>query len=119
MEIFTKDLDIWILIGEDNAARLIAALDDFGMGSVGLEPADFLEPEMVVQLGYPPYRIDLITSASGVIFDSCWDRRLTISVGSVEAGLISYEDLIANKQASGRPQDIVDVGVLTQLRPND
>lgn len=115
----TKDLDVWILIGEDNAERLVAALDDFGMGSVGLEPTDFLEPEMVVQLGYPPYRIDLITSASGVTFDSCWDRRLTISVGSVEAGLISYEDLIANKQASGRPQDIVDVGVLTQLRPKE
>jgi hypothetical protein len=115
----TKHLDVWILIGEDNAERLIAALDDFGMGSVGLEPADFLEPDFVVQLGYPPYRIDLITSASGVTFDSCWDRRLTISVGSVEAGLISYNDLIANKRASGRPQDIVDVGILTQLRPKD
>lgn len=115
----TKDLDVWVLMGEDNAERLIAALDDFGMGSVGLEPADFLEPEIVVQLGYPPYRIDLITSASGVVFDSCWDRRLTISVGSVEAGLISYDDLVANKQASGRPQDIVDVGVLTRLRPKD
>ncbi len=60
------------------------------MGSVGLEPADFLEPEIVIQLGYPPYRIDLITSASGVVFNSCWDRRLTVTVGSVEAGLISY-----------------------------
>lgn len=115
----TKDLDLWVLISEDNSERLVAALEDFGMGSVGLEPTDFLEPEIVVQLGYPPYRIDLITSASGVSFDSCWDRRLTIAVGSVEAGLISYDDLIANKQATGRPQDIVDVGVLTQLRPKD
>jgi hypothetical protein len=115
----TKDLDVWILIDENNAERLVAALDDFGMGSVGLEPADFLEPEIVVQLGYPPYRIDLITSASGVEFTSCWDRRLTISVGSVEAGLISYDDLIANKRASGRPQDIVDVDVLSQLRPEE
>ena len=115
----TKDLDVWVLMEEENAVRLVSALDDFGMASVGLVPADFLEPEIVVQLGYPPYRIDLITSASGVVFDSCWDRRLTISVGSVEAGLISYEDLIKNKQASGRPQDIVDVGVLSQLGPSD
>ena len=48
-------------MGENNAERLVAALDDFGMGSVGLEPADFLEPEMVVQLGHSPYRIDLNT----------------------------------------------------------
>lgn len=115
----TKDLDVWVLMDEDNAVRLVAALDDFGMGSVGLVPADFLEPEIVVQLGYPPYRIDLITSASGVDFDSCWERRLNIAVGSVEIGLISFDDLIANKQASGRPQDIVDVGVLTQRRPKD
>ncbi|MFT7600545.1 MAG: hypothetical protein ACI8TP_003488 [Acidimicrobiales bacterium] len=88
------------------------------MESVGLEAADFLEPEIVVQLGYPPVRIDLITTATGVDFEFCWDRRLAVQVGSVEAGFISYEDLIANKRASGRPQDLVDVEAL-ESEPSD
>ena len=108
----TKDLDVWILADDDNAERLVAAIDDFGMESVGLESSDFMEPEIVVQLGYPPVRIDLLTSASGVEFGACWERRMLVTVGSVEAGFISYDDLIANKRASGRAQDAVDVEVL-------
>ncbi len=108
----TKDLDVWILVESDNAERLVGALDDFGMESVGLKPSDFMEPEVVIQLGFPPVRIDLLTSASGVDFQESWSRRMTIAVGSVEAGFISYEDLLANKRASGRPQDLVDVDVL-------
>ncbi len=108
----TKDLDVWVMIEPDNAERLVLALEDFGMDSVGLDASDFAEPDIVVQLGYPPMRIDLLTSASGVDFETCWTRRMSVSVGSVEAGFISYEDLIANKRASGRPQDVVDVGVL-------
>lgn len=112
----TKDLDVWILIDEENAERLVVALGDFGLSSVGLEPSDFLEPEIVVQLGYPPVRIDLLTSATGVDFEDCWDRRMLVTVGSVQAGFISYDDLIANKRASGRSQDAVDVEVLEGMR---
>ena len=108
----TKDLDVWIMIEHHNAEKLVDALGDFGMESVGLESADFMEPEIVVQLGYPPVRIDLITSATGVDFEGCWERRMPVSVGSVEAGFLSYDDLIANKRASARPQDLVDVDVL-------
>ncbi|MDH3194406.1 MAG: hypothetical protein OEM40_08825 [Acidimicrobiia bacterium] len=111
----TKDLDVWIMIEPANAERLIEALNDFGMGSVGLEADDFLEPEVVVQLGYPPMRIDLITSASGVDFEQCWDNRALVPVGSVVAGFISREDLIANKMASARPQDLVDADILRDL----
>jgi hypothetical protein len=79
----TKDLDVWVMIDPGNAKRLVRALGDFGMESVGLEPADFLEPDVIVQLGYPPVRIDLITSATGVDFDECWDHRMVVQVGSV------------------------------------
>ncbi len=84
------------------------------MESVGLEPSDFLEPNVEVQLGYPPVRIDLITSASGVEFEQCWERRVTVQVGSVEAAFISEADLIVHKKACGRPQDLVDVQVLEE-----
>jgi hypothetical protein len=62
-------------------------------------------------VGYPPVRIDLITSATGIEFDSCWENRMAVPVGRVEAGFISYLDLIKNKKASARPQDLVDVQV--------
>ncbi len=104
----TKDLDVWVMIDPANADRLVAALDQFGMGSLGLQPADFLEPEVVVQLGYPPVRIDILTSIDGVHFERCWEDRIAIDVGGVEAGFISAHDLIVNKRASGRPQDLLD-----------
>lgn len=111
----TKDLDVWILADPENADRLIEALDDFGMGSIGLTRDDFLEPDVVIQLGYPPVRIDILTSISGVSFDECWDNRVVIDIGSVEAGLISAADLIANKRAAGRPQVLVDADILAEL----
>ncbi len=112
----TKDLDVWILIDRDNAERLIEALGDFGMGSIGLTCEDFLEPEMVVQLGYPPIRIDILTSISGVSFEDCWTRRVSVDVGGVDAGFISVDDLIANKRAAGRPQDLVDADEMERRR---
>jgi len=109
----TKDLDVWVWIDDDNADRLVEALRDFGFGETGLTAADFLDPEVVVQLGYPPLRIDLLTSASGLDFEACWERRLDVGVGSVSAGIVSLDDLVANKRASGRPQDLVDIAILT------
>ncbi len=111
----TKDLDVWVLIDPTNADHLIQALEDFGMASVGLTADDFLEPEVVVQLGYPPIRIDLLTSVSGVTFEDCWANRVIVDVGGIEAGFISADDLITNKRASGRPQDLVDADILEQL----
>ena len=112
----TKDLDVWVLIDPGNAERLVLALEDFGMESVGLTPADFMEPDVVVQLGYPPLRIDLLTSVTGVAFTDCWENRVILDVGGVEAGFISLPDLIANKRAAGRPQDVVGADVLGDRR---
>jgi hypothetical protein len=58
---YTKDIDIWIEMTLENAAKLIQALQQFGFGSLGLTSEDFLAPDQVIQLGYPPNRIDLIT----------------------------------------------------------
>ena len=121
MEILTKDFVEFI---ECCAAREVEFLvvGGYALAAHGhpratknLEADDFLEPEVIVQLGYPPMRIDLITSATGVDFDQCWDNRVVVPVGSVMAGFISREDLIANKVASARPQDLVDVDILRDL----
>lgn len=110
----TKDLDVWLMSDPDNAERVVAALHDFGMGTLGLTAQDFLEPDIVVQLGYPPVRIDLLTSISGVTFEECWNNRLLVDVGGLPVGFISAEDLIRNKRAAGRPQDLVDADTLEE-----
>ena len=109
---FTKDLDVWVLVDPANAVRIIEALDDFGFGSLGLTADDFVEDDTIVQLGYPPKRIDIITSATGVDFYLCWHRRVEITIGSVTVPFMSADDLIANKKAAGRPQDLADVAAL-------
>ncbi len=109
---FTKDLDVWILVDPTNATRLTAALDSFGFGSLGLSPHDFLEEDTVIQLGYPPKRIDLLTSATGVDFAECWTRRVEFPIGDLSVPFISAEDLVVNKRAAARPQDLADVAAL-------
>ncbi|HEY7223085.1 MAG TPA: nucleotidyl transferase AbiEii/AbiGii toxin family protein [Micromonosporaceae bacterium] len=116
---FTKDLDVWVWVDDQNANRLVAALDDFGFGSVGLTPDDFLEEGMVVQLGYPPKRIDIITQVDGVEFDPCWERHIEVDIGGQRVPFISVEDLLANKKASGRPRDLADAAAIEQLSDED
>ena len=110
---FTGDLDAWVWADEANAARILAALGDFGFGDVGVTVADFSRADSIVQLGFPPYRIDILTSIDGVAFDDAWTRRVTMDVGSLRVPFISREDLIVNKRAVGRPQDLADVDRLT------
>lgn len=75
----------------------------------------------MIQLGYAPKRIDLLTSADGLDFESSWDRRVEIDVGGQPIAFVSAADLIANKQAVGRLQDLADVEVLQGRagRPGD
>ncbi len=106
---YTKDLDIWIESIPENAARLVLALDAFGFGSLGLQAQDFLEPDQIIQLGYPPNRVDLMTSVPGVQFDPCYDARVEVSIEGVNVNFIDLENLKKNKKASGRLQDLADL----------
>ncbi len=85
------------------------AIDQFGFGSLGLQAADFNEPDQVVQLGHPPIRIDLMTSILGVEFGSCHSSRVRTSVDGVAVDFIDLENLKRNKRATGRAQDLADV----------
>jgi len=112
---YTKDLDIWIEMDSANAQRLMEALAEFGFGSVGLTQADFTTPDQIIQLGYPPSRIDLITTPDGVDFNTCYQSKLEISVSDVRVNFIDLENLKLNKQASARLQDLADLENLGQL----
>lgn len=111
---YTGDLDLWIWTARENAASLLTALDDFGFGSVGLVASDFTEPDRVVQLGYPPIRIDLLTSIDGVEFEECFNRRVEVVVDGLPVHFIALDDLRRNKASSGRPQDIADLAALEE-----
>lgn len=110
---YTKDLDIWVEINGDNASHIIQALEAFGFGSIGLSAEDFLSPDTIIQLGYPPNRIDILTSLSGIEFDACYSNRVIVLLDEVSANFIDLENLIKNKRASGRAQDIADVEALS------
>lgn len=111
---YTGDLDLWVGTAAENAASLLMALDDFGFGSLGLVAGDFTEPGRVVQLGYPPVRIDLLTSIDGVEFEACFERRLEIAIQGLAVPFIALDDLRRNKVSSGRPQDLADLAALEE-----
>lgn len=112
---YTKDFDVLIEPTPENAAKVLAALHDFGFGGLGLNVSDF-EPGRIVQLGMPPNRIDLLTRIDGVSFEDVWNSRVSGSSGGVTMHFIDRETLIRNKKASARPQDLVDVEVLERMR---
>ncbi len=120
----TGDIDFFFDSAPGNCARLFAALKEFWGGEIpGVGTASELqEPGVIVQFGRPPNRIDLINRIDGVTFADAWPRRLRLRLSGasgderVEINLISLEDLIANKTASGRPKDLAD---LAFLRPDD
>jgi len=109
---FTGDLDVWVKPEGDNARRVLAALTDFGFGSLDLKEADFTLPDRVLQLGVPPVRVDIITSISGVTWDEAAPRRVPGQYGEAKVFYISRADLIANKKACGRHKDLADVEAL-------
>jgi hypothetical protein len=106
---YTKDLDVWVDSDFENAERVIKALTQFGFGSLELKESDFTEPDQVVQLGYPPNRIDILTSLSGVEFAECYASRVIAEIDGVSTTFIDLENLKKNKKAVGRHQDLADI----------
>lgn len=110
----TGDLDIWVEPTGENANRVWAALADFGapLGSLGISGSDFSSPDQVVQLGLPPYRVDIMTAISGVGFTEAWQGAFEGSLFGVPVRFIGREAFVKNKRASGRPKDLADIMAL-------
>jgi hypothetical protein len=107
---YTKDLGVWVEPTANNAELVLAALDQFGFRSLGLTTSDLTSPDTVIQLGYPPNRIDLLTEPSGVSFEECWTRRERVQLAEeLTVNIIGFDDLIVNKRESGRPRDLADI----------
>ena len=114
---YTGDLDFWIGCDAANADRVLAALTQFGFGALGVSKEDLTKPNQVIQLGYPPGRIDLLTSIDGVDFAECYPRRMTVPVDGVALNFIALEDFKTNKRAVGRHRDLADLEALEGVPP--
>lgn len=115
----TKDLDIFIRSDEENSTAVFRALAQYGAPLEGLTPVDFADGT-TFQIGQPPARIDILQSIDGVSFDAAWENRIEgVIDGQIPAAVISRDDLIRNKLATGREQDILDVKRLRTARPDD
>ena len=106
---FTDDLDVLIESSSDNAQRVLEALKSFGFGDVGLTVDDLMNDDNVIQLGYPPLRIDILTSVSNVTFRDAWGRKVDGMYGKQKVHFIGKPDLILSKTGTGRGRDEQDV----------
>ncbi len=111
----TGDIDFFVECAELNAERLIKVLKDFGFEGLGLVKEDFIKPDSVIQLGFPPVRIDILTSISGINFDEAYKNRIKAKLGNEKVFFISKDDLIKNKTAAGRTKDLSDLEQLNKF----
>lgn len=111
----TGDLDILLEATPENAQYAWHALLRFGapVASIGVSPADLATPGMVIQIGLPPRRIDLLTRITGVGFDEAWSSHIEHRVGNLSVPFIGRDCLLRNKTATGRPKDLADIAALT------
>ncbi|MCP4111817.1 MAG: hypothetical protein GY749_40875 [Desulfobacteraceae bacterium] len=106
---YTKDIDIWLELSAENADRMVKALEQFGFASLGLKCEDFLVPAQIIQLGYPPNRIDLLTSLENMDFQKCYDSRSEVTADGVKINFIDLPNLRKSKKIAGRYQDLADL----------
>ncbi|NNJ27687.1 hypothetical protein [Alienimonas chondri] len=102
-------MDVWVATSLENAARVVAALKDFGFWSEDVSEELFLDPKKIVHIGRRPVLIDILNDAAGLDFSECYARAERVTLEGVEMPVLALKDLRTNKMASGRPQDFGDL----------
>jgi predicted nucleotidyltransferase len=115
----TKDIDFFVWATPENAANLMRALAKFGAPLDDISESDFSSEGIIFQIGNSPRRIDIITNISGVKFEHAYANRKAIFIEGIEVPVISLQDLIANKRASGRMQDLADIEKLESAQAQE
>lgn len=106
----TEDLDIWVEPSEKNAENVFIVLKNFGTGNLDIDVSDFIIKDRVIQLGFAPMRVDIMTSIEGLEFDKAYENRSNGYIfGLKNQPYISFDDLIKNKKKTGRPKDKFDI----------
>jgi hypothetical protein len=105
----TADIDIWVAVSAENAAKLVRLIREFGFETPELSEDLFLSGGRMIRMGVEPTRIELLTEISGCDFAQCFQKRIEATINGVPVMIISREDLISNKLKSGRLKDLLDV----------
>ena len=105
----TLDIDIWVKPTDENAGRTWRALQRFCAPLSKMKPGDFAEPQVLYQIGLPPSRIDIMTSVTGLEFDSAWPNRIMATFGDVVTPVLGLDDMRTAKRAAGRLKDLADL----------
>lgn len=108
----TKDLDVWLDATPENLDRACAALARFGVPSALVETLRAASPDEIVWMGRVPARVVFLQRAPGLEFGPSWDRRVSVEIAGVPIQVLGREDLVTNKRAVGRPQDLRDARAL-------
>jgi predicted nucleotidyltransferase len=114
----TGDIDIWVKASEANSLKVYQALKRFGAPLEHIKEKDFLEKDIIFQIGVSPRRIDIITGIDGVSYKEAEKDITTVEIGGLKLPVISLENLIKNKKAAGREKDIIDVRILERRLNN-
>ena len=113
---YTGDLDVFVAVSRANAEAVVRVFAEFGFGSLDLAANDFLEPDIVVEIGREPIKIQVLTGIDGVTFDRCRLDRVVEDVGGLKVPFIGFESLLANKAATPRAKDRIDLEELKRIR---
>jgi hypothetical protein len=106
---FTDVLEILVKPDKENARRILKVLGEFGFGSLQLTEDDFCRPDTVVQLGYPPVRIDILTTLTGLTWEQILAGKTAGTMDSVPVFYLGKKELILNKKTLGRKKDLADI----------
>ncbi len=113
---FTKDLDVWVPTALNDSKQVYQALKAYGAPLHGVTPKDFARPGTFLQIGVAPVRVDILTEVSGLTAQEAWKRRVKTRYGTTSIAVLGLDELIKAKQASGRPQDKLDLAKLLKRK---
>jgi hypothetical protein len=111
----TGDIDFLVEMSEENAERILDSINEFWGSTIGFDKSDFLKMDNVIMMGRPPFRIDILTSISGVSFEEVFNNSKLIKEDSFEVRCIHINELIRNKKSSGRFKDLADAEMLEKI----
>ncbi len=88
---YTKDLDIFFRTDLDTGQKLLKVLADFGFKSLDITLDDLTTSGKVIQLGFSPFRIDLLNKIEGISYDEAQENRITAKYGNETIYVIGKE----------------------------
>ena len=112
----TVDIDIWVMPSRENAEAVLRALHRFGAPLHTLTSEDLQKDDTIFQIGVAPRRIDIITGASGLDFETAFSHSIEVDIEGIQVHVLSVDDLLCNKRATGRTKDLADAEALELLK---